>query len=256
MKRVLYRQRGTHVRLRQTQQRRVLMSPLLLVLLLGLVGLLCLTQAIFSESLQASEGLTAPVAPFKGRPTRTPRPTPTSKPAPTPTATTPTVQTAVPTGTAQPSARSGGQAGPDGGAQAPDAPPGWLPWWGGGVLVGTLLIFGAFLWLFIRRTTRQESSPVFVSPAQRLKLHWRSTRRLWPWGARERGAPAPETDQGWELLPTQELPSPLPFTPPRWLIDAGLLKRETGDPPAANQQGRQGKGIAAGEETKGREKQT
>ena len=43
-------------------------------------------------------------------------------------------------------------------------------------------------------------------------------------------------EDGWELLPTQELPASSPLNPPRWLIEGGLFKEKTGKQPAERSQ--------------------
>ena len=137
MERVPFRHMGMRLRVRQTQQRSVLRGAILFTLVLGLAGLLCLTQAVFSEPLHARAGLTTTVAPFKGRPHTDPKAHAHLQASSHPDDDgVPTVQTAVPTGTEQPGTWSGGQAGPGGGTQAPDAPPAGCRggaeecWWG------------------------------------------------------------------------------------------------------------------------------
>ena len=128
----------------------------------------------------------------------------------------------------------GGQAGSgNGGAQAADGSLGALLGWGLGALVVALLAFGLFLVRFTRRMARQHQQPAFAppvpgpTPARLTQLH-----QVLP--ARE-AAPLLEEGDTWEPRPPgQETPSVSALKPPRWMIEAGLLKEDTSDQPAAD----------------------
>ena len=227
-----------HLRLGLAQQRHVLVGVALPILVLLIAGVLLFTQAAFSRPAHAGEERAAAVAPFKGRPTRTPTPTPTSKPGPTPTITVTTDPTRVPTGIVRPGTGSSGPAGPGGeDIQTPEVATDAPPWWGLMVLVGTLLVFSTFIILFTRRQTHQHLSPALISPPQKARQRRLSalsqmlpTRHTPPQGREDVG------DSRLEARQTREsVPSP-PIKPPRWLIEAGLLKDETGELPAAHEQ--------------------
>jgi hypothetical protein len=230
----------TRLRLGLARQQNVLTGVALPILLLGIAGPLLFTQAAFSLPAHAHVGRAAAVGPFKGRPTRTPTPTPTSTPVLTPTVTVTTDPTRAPTGTEQPSTGSIDSAGPGGeGRQTPTVPADAAPWWGLGVLVGTLLVFGAFILLFIRRTAHQNQSPALVSPPQKGRQgrpipysQMLPTRQAPQQAGEDAGDALREECQAWEPVPSA------PLKPPRWLIEAGLLKEETGDLPAVNQEDR------------------
>lgn len=118
--------------------------------------------------------------------------------------------------------------------------------WGIGAMVAALLIFGACIWLFARRTTRQRQQPAFASYARapsRERLN--QLHQLLP--SRDVSSPMPEED-GWEaaelpgaeedmeqpLPPPSGLPWSSPPKPPQWLIDAGLFQGSAEEePPAA-----------------------
>ncbi len=214
------------------QRRSMLAGAALLILALALLGLL----AIPAASADASAGLAAAVGPFKPptrtpRATRTPTPTVTATPSPTPTPTAalaasptaaPTAIPATPTATetVKPGASSGGQDTIDN-APTADAPSGPLLGWGLAALLVALLGFGGFMVLLTRRPTASSRA------------------------AQGQGEPL-EQDQGWEpLIPTRELPAATPLKPPRWMIEAGLLKEDSAELPAADRQEPPGKrGVA------------
>lgn len=246
--------RARRCQLRLAQARGSLAGAALLVLALGVSGLLLSTQATSAAPARA-----AAVSPFKGRPTRTPRPalTPTAPAAPSPTptmpgivgptavptaATTPAAPTAAATGTSSPGAGTGGQGGSrGGGAQANAAPLGWLAGWGLGVVIAGALGLVACIVLLFRVAARDSRQTAFAPPAPRTTParlnqlhHLLPTRQAAPlMTAGEAAEPPPEADDGWQPLPpAPETPPSTPLKPPRWMIEAGLLKEETGELPA------------------------
>lgn len=233
-------------RLRLVLVQGVLAGAVLLILGLGVSG------SFFSAPAASAAPAEAAVSAFKPRPTRTrmppihtptPTPTPTATAAPVPTATPmkkPVAAiTAVGSGTARSGAGGGGSAGSgDGGA---DAPLGSLLVWGLGALVIALLGFGGFIVLFSRRAARGPQQPAFAPPARqptraRLnQLHQLLPARppTSPPSAEDTVEPMAGEDDAWTpLLSPQEAPPSAPIKPPRWLIDAGLLKDDTGELPA------------------------
>jgi hypothetical protein len=109
--------------------------------------------------------------------------------------------------------------------------------WGLGALA--LLVFGALIALFVRLTPPQEQ-PVFDSSIQK-PGHARLNKARQVRPERHAAQPMPAGDaaepplkegQLWKLPPPEEPRPQAPLKPPRWLIDAGLLKEETGNLPA------------------------
>lgn len=228
---------ATRYRQRQTQIRGVLLGVLLLSLALAACGLLLTSLAASATSVPVLvQGEAAPPL-FRPRPTRTPRPTQTATVAPSPTATPTLAPTATATGTGSVGTHPGGQAGTGAaGTQTTASPPGALLMWGLGVLVIALLGFGGFLVLLTRRTARASQPSEFAPRAPRPtlarlnQLHQLLPARhvappLAPGHAAE---PLLEENHAWNpLAPRQKPLMWAPLNPPRWLIEAGLLKGET-----------------------------
>lgn len=239
--------RTTRSRLRLAQARGCLAGAALLMLALGMSGLLLPMLAASAAPARAA----AAVSPLKGRPTRTPRPTSTptatAAPSPTPTATGGVSPTAVPTATATAAASTaaatgtGGQAGSDdGGAQADAAPLGWLAGWGLGAVIVGMLGLAACIVLLNRVAARNSRQAAFASPTHRTTParlnqlhHLLPTRQAAPPLTAGEAAEPPLEDDEWQPVPPAlETPPATPLKPPRWMIEAGLLKEETGELPA------------------------
>lgn len=245
--------RATRCLLRLARARGTLAGAALLMLTLGVAGLLLPMLAVSPAPVRAA----AVVSPLKGHPTRTPRPTrtltATAAPSPTPTAPgtvgptavptaapTPAAPTAAATGTGSPGV--GGQDGSrDSSTQAGAALLGWLAGWGLGAVIAGALGLAVCLALLKRVTARDSRWAAFGSPAHRTtparlnQLHHLLPARQAapPLGAGEAGEPPLEEDDEWQPLPSaQEPPPSAPLKPPRWMIEAGLLKGETGELPA------------------------
>lgn len=149
------------------------------------------------------------------------------------------------TGTVNPGAGRGGSAGSgDGGAQVADVPPGSLLVWG--LVALAMLAFSMFMILFTRRPAREEQQRASAPPAQRpARAGLNQPHQALPM---RQDAPSmlaadtakPPLEKGhiqMSLLPSQELHPPTTLTPPRWLIDSGLLKEGIGELPAEDSQG-------------------
>ncbi|GEM_PF-2847259 len=182
--------------------------------------------------------------------TRAPTPTPTRTGGSNspPTATT-TPHPAAPSATATPTesppatatanVAAGGSGSPGSGddtIQASDTPPGLLVW-GVGALV--LLIFGGLIVLFVRLAPPQEQRTLDLLTRTSAQAHpnlparqARRGRRAAPPTPAGGAAEPPKEGQLWKLPPPQEPRPQAPLKPPRWLIDAGLLKEDTGEQPA------------------------
>jgi hypothetical protein len=205
----------------------------LLTLALFIAGLLLITPAASAAPAPVRVEAEAAALPFSHRPTRTPTPTPTSKPTRTPTARPTTVApTLAATQTVHHGTHGGQARSANGGAQAAGSSLGVLLGWGLGALVVALLVFGLVLVLFTRRTARKPQ-PAFAprvpgpTQARLTQLH-----QLLP---TRKAAPLVEEGDTWEPLPSgQETPAAAPLKPPRWMIEAGLLAEDTGEPPAVN----------------------
>ena len=247
MRRLFRRVEVTSARLRWRRAQGVLAGVALLMLALGVIGL-CFSI----PAAQASRGSGAAAAAFRPHPTRTPRPTntptptktatptPTPKPThtPTPTATPVPRQTAVPTTAAttvgtSTANHSGSSGADDSGSQATTSAGSLLVW--GMVLV---LVagsgFGLLFVLFARHASRIQQLAVDVPIGQ--AGYKRLSQLYRPLPARP-SAPQGEEDEGWEVLtPPEEPPPPPALKPPRWMIEAGLLKDETGELFAADPQ--------------------
>ena len=114
-------------------------------------------------------------------------------------------------------------------------------------MIAALAIFGALIWLFARRTTRQgQQQPAFASfthapSRERLnQLHQllpsRSVSSPMPEEAGPEAAASPiaEEDMAQPLPPPAGVPWSSPPKPPQWLIDAGLFQGSAEEePPAA-----------------------
>ncbi len=239
-------------------RRKMLAGAALLLLALGLAGLLAVPAISAAPAQAGAEQATA--LSLKGRPTRTPKPrrtptptvttapnpTPTATAALSPTATLTTTATALPTAaasaTANAGANGGGQAGSgDGETLADGVSLGWLLMWGA-VALAALLGFVWFVLLFRRRAASAPEPSPFAPPARqpsRARLNQLHqllpARRPTPLPAKQ--AVPPEPGRDWEPLPpVDETPSSSLPRPPRWLIEAGLLK-DSAELPAADRQG-------------------
>jgi hypothetical protein len=253
MKHLSYLRAVLRFRLRLASVRGMLAGGIFLSLALVVAGLFLFLPTISTSVPPARAGQAAVTSPYQIRPRRTPRPTPPPTPTPRPTS-TPTVApspTALPTETATAAGTldSSAQAGDASGsgkedAQADGVSPGTLLGWGLGALaVG---VFGTFILLFTRRTARAEQQLPFAPPTKKpTQARLNQLYRLLPArqatlsSAAERAEPEPlpEADHDWEPLPPlQETSTMSPLKPPRWLIEAGLLKADSGEWPAADQQ--------------------
>jgi hypothetical protein len=265
MRSLIYWPTAARFKLRRAPLRGALAGAALPVLALGMIGLIT-TPAASAAPAQPTANLRPPRTP---PPTRTPTPThipspppthtptPTHTPSPTPTSTRTPRPTATPirTATATPTARAAGTGNlgtpggsstrPGDGSPAADARSGSLLLWGLGGLVAAALAVGTIVVLVMLRMNRAEQRPAFVPPAPRAAGPWRTEfRQVRPGLLALPSMPAekteealPEEDDGWEELTySQQIPSVTPLQPPRWMIDAGLLKEETGERPAADQQ--------------------
>lgn len=240
MKRAFRQMKVTPFRLTRRRVQAVLAGVALLALALGAAGLFYSIPAA-----QASVGPGAAAAPFRPHPTRTPRPTRTPTPTPTatatptpsPTATLAPTRTAVPTTAATAAAASKAKLDAsrevdDSGSQAVSG--GSLLAWGVGMMLAVGLGLGVFAVLLARRASRAQQ-PAFAAPAGRPDAK-RLNQLYHPLPARS-SAPQVDEDEGWEPLTLPEEPPPLAAPkPPRWLIEAGLLKDETGELFAADAQ--------------------
>jgi hypothetical protein len=106
-----------------------------------------------------------------------------------------------------------------------------------------LLGFSVFLVLFTRRAAREPQQPAFPPPPQKpARARLNQLRQMLP--ARHAAPPAaageaaaPTLGEGytWEPLPPlHEAPVSPPLKPPPWMIEAGLMKEDTGELPAAD----------------------
>jgi hypothetical protein len=96
-----------------------------------------------------------------------------------------------------------------------------------------VLILGGFILLLTRRSTRGAQPPPFALPARDAARPWQ--QRVLPG---RRAQALPEEDDVWDPLPPlPEPPASAPLKPPGWMIEAGLLKEESGEWPAADPQG-------------------
>lgn len=241
----------TPCRLTLTWRVSVLAEIMLITLLLGVLVLLLSTPAASAAPAHTLMGRGAAISPLKPRPTRTP--TPTSNPSPTPTATatpkptssptapvapsptalsTPTatlIPTAAPTAKGSPDTSNGESNGPgDGEAQTATPLRGALLWWGMGALVVVMLGFGGVLMLFTRRAAQVSRSLDFATSAQRP-----TPARL---NHRNQMLPAHDTVPPLTTEGRSETMAAAPTKPPRWLIEAGLLKEDTQERPAVDPQ--------------------
>lgn len=234
---------ATRFRQRQTLVRGALLG-VLLSLALCVSGLLLIPPAATAAAAPAQGQREAAAPLFSPRPTRTPRPTQTATVAPSPTATPTLAPTATATRTGSVGTHPGGQTGTRAtGAQTTASPLGEWLWWGLGVLVLALLGLGGFLLLVTRRTARASQTPEFAphapppTRARLNQLHQLLPARdvappLAPWQA---AAPLLEEDHAWNPLPPPQQPLMwAPLSPPRWLIEAGLLKGETKEQPVGD----------------------
>lgn len=223
-----------------------------------LAGVMLLSLALMVSGLMLVDPVVSAAAPFKPpprptatattRPTATPTRRPTATAASSPTrAATPTTAarpTAATTATARPGASTGGTAGAGTGGTQPAA----SFWrssllWGAAAMVAALAVFGLFLWLFTRRAARERQQQ--LAPASRAqgaaRTRLNQLHQLLP--ARPASPPTSRGDEAEpaEVLvdeedasqpqPPQELPWSSSPRPPRWLIEAGLLKGSTGKQP-------------------------
>ncbi len=208
------------------------------------------TPTSTATSSPTATATSSPTATATRAPTPTPTRTggsgspPTATTAPHPAAPSATATpTEFPTATAAVNVAAGGSGSAGSGdepAPASDTPPGLLVW-GLGALV--LLIFGGLIALFVRLAPPQEQRTLDVltrtSAQMRPNLPARQARRgrraapPMPAGG---AAEPPKEGQLWKLPPPQEPRPQAPLKPPRWLIDAGLLKGDTGEQPAKDSQ--------------------
>jgi hypothetical protein len=99
--------------------------------------------------------------------------------------------------------------------------------------------FGLLFVLFARHASRIQQ-PVFGVPTG--QAGYKRLNQLYrPLPARS-SAPQGKEDEDWEVLtPPEEPPPPAALKPPRWMIEAGLLRDETGELFAADPQEPRGK---------------
>ncbi len=228
-----------------------------LALALGACGLL-LAALLVSSPVRAAQAASAPAftlkpshtpprpTPHKPTPTATatpsptppatvaPSPTPpataapnptqstTNAPNPTPTpgaATTTTVPNAAPTQTATPSG-SADSSGPDHtGHNRPQGVMNLPDWLILTPLAVAVLAFSAYMALEARRKPHKARQQTPASAAQQPDRVWLQQSH--------QALPHPKA------APPMSEASPPPLPPPRWLIDAGLLPEDVGEPPAS-----------------------
>jgi hypothetical protein len=261
-----HRRTATRLRPGSAYWRSVLAGVILLALILGASGLLISSLVTSTPSASARVAQVEAIPSHTPKPTRTPHgppatatptpipsatippspPTPTTG-APAPTATPPAAMatmapTAAATRTLNPGAGRAGSAGSGGDSTpAADGPPGSLVL---GLAALALLAFGVFMLLETRRVSRKEQRkeqprtlPAAAQKTAPARLNQRHQvlpmQKAAPPKSAEDTA-ARRLEQGCTrkppLTPQETLPTSL--KPPRWLIDAGLLKEDQWDLPA------------------------